>query len=646
MASISTYRVPLTPDRFVYDHKRANQAKLSPDGQRIVYIVSGSSRETGKPESQVWILDVDGANQRQLTWRNTPHGNPIWSPDGDAIAFVSSSIERPGSAIFVLPLTGGEPREIVVHKASPSDLAWSPNGKTLAYILEVDPDNPAEVEPPFGELAPVRIVKRPDYKQDGRGFVNDVRQQLFLVDAETGVQRQVTSAPHDHTSPRWSPDGATVGVHRVHYHGLYQQVVLVDVAAGAEKVIGNDRHFIRDWLWTADGQSLLLLHGPHYVIGSTLSLHHLAAGKERTITRDFTWYAESLYGWLDETRVLLAGVQAGRGGMWTIDTAEGGSGEPVHVTPMAAFGQSFVTGHPSVVVAWNTGSRTGELAVHNLDTEQTTFITTLNDAFFADTPPAEVDHRTVENEGFTIDYWLTKPIDFDSTRRYPVVLDIHGGPHGSHGDGFNWAAQYLAAAGYLVVSPNPRGSLSYDDDFARAVIGDWGGGDWRDDIASLDDALTLPYADSDRTGIYGYSYGGYMSSWAIGQTTRFKAAVIGAPITDLIANYGTADIGHHGGEFQWGGRAQDIWDQMIAQSPITHVHKATTPSLLLHSEEDQRCPISGSEQLFISLLAAGVETEFVRYPGQSHLMPWFGPAEYRVDYATRLVAWFDRFLKP
>jgi len=246
---------------------------------------------------------------------------------------------------------------------------------------------------------------------------------------------------------------------------------------------------------------------------------------------------------------------------------------------------------------------------------------------------------------FTIEAWLLKPPDFDPTKRYPVVLDVHGGPNGFYGYGFLNVQQCLATNGFLVVYSNPRGSSSYGRHFTQQVSGDWGGEDFRDLMAVVDAVLERPYADPERTGIFGYSYGGYMTSWTIGQTDRFKAAVCGAPCFDLESMYGTSDISHHFGELQWGGPPHDKTAWYAAHSPSTYAHRAKTPTLLVHGEADERCPIGQGEQMFVALKKAGCEVEFVRYPGGSHSFTNTGPLEHRHDYLSRVLGWFKGHLE-
>jgi dipeptidyl aminopeptidase/acylaminoacyl peptidase len=241
---------------------------------------------------------------------------------------------------------------------------------------------------------------------------------------------------------------------------------------------------------------------------------------------------------------------------------------------------------------------------------------------------------------FAIDAFLLKPPDFDPSRRYPLVLDVHGGPHGYYGYAFSPVQRCLAASGFLVVFANPRGSASYGRKFSMAVLRDWGGQDYADLMAVVDAVLERPYVDPERTGIYGYSYGGYMTAWTIGQTDRFKAAVCGAPVFDLVSAFGTSDIGYFWLEQETGGTPYQIPDWYAAHSPSTYLHRARTPTLIVQGEADLRCPLGQSEQMFVTLLKVGCQAELVRYPGGGHMFPWMGPPEHRCDYLTRVRDWF------
>jgi dipeptidyl aminopeptidase/acylaminoacyl peptidase len=230
--------------------------------------------------------------------------------------------------------------------------------------------------------------------------------------------------------------------------------------------------------------------------------------------------------------------------------------------------------------------------------------------------------------------------------RYPLVLDIHGGPNSFYGYDFNAIRQALAAAGFAVLYCNPRGSGSYGRAFTQAVTGDWAGEDYLDLIAVVDAAVADErfQVDPNRLGVYGYSYGGYMTSWIIGHTDRFTAAVIGAPVVDLVSFYGTSDIGHLFGPKQIGGTPWTNFDEYVERSPITYLHKATTPSLIIHGEADDRCPIGQGEQCFVALLENGCEVEFVRYPGGAHTLLRTGFPAHREDVLARITGWFGAHL--
>lgn len=223
-------------------------------------------------------------------------------------------------------------------------------------------------------------------------------------------------------------------------------------------------------------------------------------------------------------------------------------------------------------------------------------------------------------------------------------MEVHGGPHGHHGYGFHSVVELLATNGYLVLTVNPRGSATYGRAFADAVVADWGGQDWLDLLAAVDLVAAREYVDPERLGICGYSYGGYMTSWAIGQTDRFKAACCGAPCFNLVSDYGTSDMGLYWDPIEFGVTPWDDPDWFRAHSPSTFADRATTPTLISHGEADNRCAIGQGEEMFAALLRAGCETEFVRYPGASHAFTHTGKVGQREDFLARWLDWFRRHL--
>jgi dipeptidyl aminopeptidase/acylaminoacyl peptidase len=297
------------------------------------------------------------------------------------------------------------------------------------------------------------------------------------------------------------------------------------------------------------------------------------------------------------------------------------------------------------VVTASSPDSPGDLIHVELTTGQTTKLTAYNAAYMKEHPAARLEKFSIERGGTEIECRLWFPPEFDPDVSYPLVLDIHGGPNGAFYDTFVPAQQVLATAGYLVLAVNPRGSSTYGNDFMMAVLEDWGGEDYLDLMAAVDEVCQRSYVDSARLGVHGYSYGGYMTSWTVGHTNRFKAAVVGAPCINLVSMYGTSDIGISFGEAQWGGSIADGMDKMLERSPITYASRVETPVLLLHGETDARCPIGQSEEYFTALKRLGKEVEFVRFPGCSHMFPRMGHPKMREEYLTRTLGWFDRFLK-
>jgi len=642
----------LTPERLVLDLRAAGGPAISADGSRIVYSLSAVDRDTMKTTSQIWTMDVDGENSRQLTFMGRTNVNPVWSPDGSSIAFVSRRDGHKSNSICILPIAGGESREVICHAASPSALCWSPDGSSIAYTLPVDPDNPDET-PIDCEAAPkVRAFRRLDYKQDNRGYLYNIRLQVMVVDVETGERRQITSKLVDHTDPQWSPDGKNIAVKVLNRNGMHQQLGIIDIASGKLVPAGDEDWTVGTFSWSRDGSYILFDGDEENTAQTDYFRYETVTGELHRLTTDLAFSPETGYPtigspaqpvWVADDVALVHGVQAGASGLWTVDAMSGDIAEEATFEATHS-GLSIDSAGRYVVQTKSTPLLTGEVVVFDREAGTSSVVTHINHDLFTDSPVSSFEKCSVERDGETIDFWITFPPGFDDSRTYPVVLDVHGGPHGNFGYSFGKSAAVLAGVGIIVVSSNPRGSGTYGRRFANLVRGNWGGGDWLDVQAALDAVLQRPYADAERTGIMGYSYGGFMTSWALGHTDRFRAAVCGAPVFDLESFYGTSDIGHVWGAYQWGGELPGHRDWLVEHSPSTHIHKATTPTLIIHGEQDHRCPIGQGEQMFTVLSRQGVEVEFVRYPGGAHLMLSSGPNEHKLDYYQRVVAWFSERL--
>jgi dipeptidyl aminopeptidase/acylaminoacyl peptidase len=642
---------PLTPEILVYGITAPGDPQIAPDGSTIVYTLSTGDAEKRKMLSQLWMCDRDGGNTRQITQTGERNAGARWSPDGGQIAFVSDRVKKAG--IFVLPLaSGGDARELTRHNQPISDLAWSPDGAHIAYTTLFDPENPDEEEQEQGAPPKVRVTRRIDYKQDGRGYLGDKRLHTWVVHVESGERRRLTEDALDHAFPQWSPDGSRLAVFVSGSNGMHSRLALIDVASGHLQYITPEVGVVGTWSWSPSGDRIIYAGDTDRTWQHDFFVYVVASGETRRLTDDLESLpvggapgesAPSQPVWIDDHQVLFHAVRAGGSNLYIIDSERGGV-EKVAGWQAQHGGFSIDREHRFVVQSRTSLDEIAELAVYDMQAGALQVITSYSRPVLDERPAAQWERFDVQRGKYPIEAWLLKPADFDESKKYPVVLDIHGGPNGFYGYAFTPQHEMLATHGYLVVYSNPRGSSSYGREFTQQVTEDWGGEDYLDLMTVLDEVLKLPYADADRTGISGYSYGGYMTSWTIGQTDRFKAAVCGAPCFDLESMYGTSDISHVFGELQWGGQphASKAWYEK--HSPSTYAHRCTTPTLIIHGEADERCPIGQGEQMFVALKKAGCEVEFARYPGASHGFRRGGHPELRRDCWERNLDWFQQHL--
>lgn len=642
----------LTPESAVYDIKSLSEAVVSPDGESIAYVVEQTDRTTGKAVGHVWLIDIDGTNQRQLSRSGVTNGSPAWSPDSLSIAYVSRRDGDHPGAIVILPLAGGESRILTRHSAGPSAIAWSPDGKAIAYQVEVDPDNLEETPRASDAPLPVIVVDRLDYKLDGRGIFNRCHTAVHLVDVESGERRRLTDPSINHRVPRWSPDGSAIAAIHAVADSPDTSIALINVETGEvvpqNNVLGSGSNL---W-WTPNGSNLLYLGDPERTSHPDYWLLDAATGDVRLLATDLDFLPDIGYQnaaapghpvWLDDQQALVHGLRGGASRLLKLDIVTGklqrvATWEAMHgglsATPDAAV----------IVQSRSTLDGTGELVSWNRQSGELTVLESVNQPYFEEFPTANWEAITFDRADQTIEGWLLRPRDFDASRVYPLVLSVHGGPHNAYGYTFDVAAQVMATHGFLVLMINPRGSGTYSRAFAKAVHGDWGGEDWNDLMTAVDIVSERPYVDNTRMGNYGYSYVGYIAAWAIGQTNRFAAAICGAPVYDMISMLGTSDIGFFFTPNQMKADPVKDRDTLIERSPATWGHRATTPTLIIQGEADDRCPVGQAEQMFVDLKLAGCTTQLVRYPGGSHLMLKLSHASHRIDYLQRLIDWFDTYL--
>jgi len=637
---------PISPERIVNELPHIGSPVISPDGTRLVYVRALVNPATGHPHPQLWIAAIDGTDARRLTWSDAASSAPTWSPDGGSLAFLRAG--EAGTSIALLDLAqGGEPRTITAHAVAIGNLAWSPDGSALLYTVRVDPENPNET--PRDPKAPpaVRVITRIDYKSDVHGYLNDVRTQIFTVNVATGERTQHTHDLVDHDDPRWSPDGSRIAFTFSTANGFDTKLGILDLASGEISTVdaGNQRG-IDQPRWTPDGNGILFAQSTGLVPAQAWQLYDLATGTTTEVTPDVDFMTTALPSgplWLDETRAVIFGLLHARTGFWTIDIATG-SVETLLQTDWYGTETAILPDGSGAIVAMTALDGTAGLTHVDFTTGTTTTLIDEGAAFFAETPAAQWELITIERAGYTIEGWLFKPADFDPAKVYPLVLDVHGGPTFWHAPNIDEMGQVFATNQMLILKPNPRGSGTYGADFGKQVWGDWGGEDWKDQTAILDHVTSFPYVDPDRVGIFGYSYGGYMTSWVIGHTDRFKAAIVGAPCFDFESFFGTSDIGHAFNALGTEATILDAREALLERSPSEFIQNASTPTLIIHGEADERCPIGQGEQLFVSLKKLGVETVFARYPGESHLFLWSGLPAHRIDVFGRTLAWFKRFL--
>ena len=641
---------PISPD-LAYDLVTVGSPSLNADGSRLAYVKSRIDRESMETVSEIQVRDlVTGPTVRFTSGQRDT--NPRFSPDGDHLAFVRPD-DKARPQLWTIPTDGGEARQLTNLPGGITDAAWSPDSGALAFVSDVDPDRAPEDRNPKTDPR-VSVVRRVRYRADGLGWRGEAFRHIFIVDRKSGETRQLTDGEGDDSAPAWSPDGATlafIGDRRPDREiETHSDVYAVPVNGGAIQHRSQGLSSVAALCWSPDGRSLAVVGSNDAGAGAGWQSWIFVLeenGDPRQLTDDSIspagGYAPLVPApdlrWTSDGRISFIADSRGESAVYELD-ADTGSLRRVAGGGLSS-SVSFDAAAAVAVVLTAATDSVGDLHSVDMTSGSLTQLTDYNRAYFEQHPPARMEKFTIERSGYEVESRLLLPTDFDPNTRYPLVLDIHGGPHGVFSDSFSAQQQVLATSGYLVLAVNPRGSSTYGVDFMKAVLGDWGGEDYLDIMSAVDHVCERDYVDETRLGITGYSYGGFMSSWIIGNDTRFKAAVVGAPCINLSSMYGTSDIGIRFGEMQWGGKRWEALDAFLEHSPLTYAPNVQTPVLLMHGESDHRCPIEQSEQYFVTLKRLGKEVEFVRFPGSSHGFVRTGHPRLREEYLARLLDWMN-----
>jgi dipeptidyl aminopeptidase/acylaminoacyl peptidase len=646
----------------VYALTSVGDPRLSPDGRRVAYVVSRVDEEANAYRTAIWMAALDGSEEpRQFTSGERNDGSPRWSPDGRWLAFVSNrdgeDEKKARGQLYVLPANGGEPRRLTDGKESVESIAWSPDSGRIAFARRVQDE--AYEEEDDRKRAPRRFT-RVFFKLDSVGWVGDRRKHVFVVGLDGEDERQLTDGDCENDLPAWSPDGTRIVFSSMRgdrwdvefVEALYE--LEVDSDGGEPKRLTQQDESASASSFSADGAHIAYVHFPEdgtFPHHAQIAVMRADGSDRRVLTTSldrqcapFPLAREPVW---DGDRVAFGVEDGGNVHLYTV--AADGSGEP----------ELLVGGEQSIgifdlldgVLVYTASTHTRP---HELFAGDGKRMTSVADDFVAGRELSDVERFTATSaDGTEVDTWLVRPPGFDEGRRYPMLLTIHGGPFAQYGTGFFDEVQVYAAAGYCVLFSNPRGGSGYSEAWGRAIRGPgggegkgWGSVDYEDLMGVVDTAVEqFPFLDADRLGVLGGSYGGYMTSWIVGHTKRFKAALSERSVNHLVSAFGSSDL-FWIFERQFGGPMWENVDEWLRMSPATYARDIDTPLLIVHSETDLRCNIEQGEHLFTLLRLLGKETEMLRFPAESHELSRSGSPVHRVQRFEAILEWFGRYLEP
>ena len=644
----------------IFSLEYASDPQISPDGEEVVYVRNFMDVMKDKGRSSLWLIKSDGSENRHLTTGNRNDSTPRWCPDGRKLLYVSS--EDGTVQLYLRWMDTGQTAKLTQLSRSPAGLSWSPDGRWIAFSMLV-PERPKPIaklpaKPKGAEWAqPPTIIESVRYRADGTGFLENGYTQLFVLYADGGTPRQVTSGRYHHRAQAdWTPDSRKLlfSANRNEdweYSPLNTEVYELEVASGDLKVLTNREGPDRNPKVSPNGATIAYLGFDDRLQGYQVtrlylmdadgsSSRLLSSELDRSIS-DTAWRSDGqgLFIQFDDrgnTRIAFIDLE---GKIQNLVSDVGG----VSLGRPYSSGSFSASENGRLAYTLSRPDFPADVAVWEKGQSQEKRLTDLNADLWSFRRTGEVEEILYKSsyDGRDIQGWIAKPPDFDPQKKYPLILEIHGGPFASYGPTFSAEIQLYAAAGYIVLYTNPRGSTSYGEEFGNLIHHNYPGQDYDDLMSGVDAVIDRGYVDPKQLFVTGGSGGGVLSAWIVGKTDRFAAAVVAKPVINWYSFSLTSDGYVMFSRYWFPGPPWEYQDQYMKRSPISLVGNVTTPTMLLTGESDLRTPIAESEQYYQALKLRKIDSVLVRIPGASHGIA--NRPSRLIAKVAHVLAWFEKY---